>query len=241
MCDTGTALATGAEALELARRVGDYSRCSVITGNLASIHLVRGEYHRAIERAAESLKLLSESPIQPFLLSTFTTMAFAHALLSEQKASEEAFAEGARWTGGVPRWRIRLQYALEAAEFELMKGNLSAALSRFQEAEALHPDVLVPFESHYQPLRMLWLWHARNARDAMAFIKEQVQDLQDRIPLTFLTAATGMAWLELATGGPQSAKSRAAMVDPRWDSIPGRRALLEAEGFVVPVPILGKE
>ena len=241
MCDTGAALTTGCEALELAKRVGDYSRCSLITGNLASIHLVRGEYHRAIERAAESLKLASESLIQPFLLSTFTTMAFAHALLGDRKASEESFAEGSRWTGGVPRWRIRLQYALEAAEFELMKGNLSAALSHFQDAEALRPDVLVPFESHYQPLRMLWLWHARDAGEAMTFIRAHVRELQSRIPLTFLTAATGMAWLEMATGGPQSAESRSAMVDPRWDSIPGRRALLGAEGFVVPVPTLGKE
>jgi len=241
MCDTGAALATGCDALEMAKRVGDYSRCSVITGNLASIHLVRGEYHEAIARADESLKLALESLIQPFLLSTFTTKAFAHALLGDHKASEESFAEGARWAGGVPRWRIRLQYALEAAEFELMKGNLSAALGRFQDAEALHPDVLVPFESHYQPLRMLWLWHARDAGEAMTFIREQVQDLQDRIPLTFLTAATGLAWLELATGGPQSAESAAAMVDPRWGAIPGRRALLGAEGFVISAMALRKD
>jgi tetratricopeptide (TPR) repeat protein len=233
MCDTGGAIGTGQQALEMARRVGDYSRCSVITGNLSSIHLVRGEYERAIALGAESLRLASESHIQPFLLSTYTTMAFAHAILGEHKKSEDSFAAGAKWTGGVPRWRIMLQYALEAAEFELMKGNLSAALGHYQEAEALHPGDLVPFESHYQPLRMLWLWHARNAGDAMDFIRDQVAQLQDRVPLTYLTAATGMAWLELATGREQSPESKAAMVDHRWTAIVGRRALLEAEGFVV--------
>jgi tetratricopeptide (TPR) repeat protein len=233
MCDTASALARGYEALEVAKRVGDYSRCSVITGNLSSIHFVRAEYRDAVERGTESLKLAAESMIQPFLLSTYNTMAFAYAMLGEHKASEENFAAGSRWTGGVPRWRIRLQYALEAAEFELMKRNLSAALGRFQEAEALRPDVLVPFESHYQPLRMLWLWHARNVEDAMRFIRQQVDNLRHRIPLTFLTAAAGMAWLESVTGAQPSDDSTEAMSDPRWEAIPGRRALLEAEGFVV--------
>ncbi len=233
-CETDAALVTGHAALDLARRIGDDSRASVITGNLASIHLTRGEYREATVIGEESLRLASASRVQPFLLATYTTLAFAHAMLGNHKAADDLFALGANWVHGSGRWRIRLQYALEAAEYDLIKGNLSEALAHFQDAEALQRDELIPFESHYQPLRMLWLYHAGDHENAQRYIENETGRFQARVPFTYLTAAAGRAWLEKVRFGKPSPDMEAAMSDPRWDSIGGRRALLEAEGFTFP-------
>jgi hypothetical protein len=155
-------------------------------------------------------------------------------MLGNHKVADELFAQGTKWIGEGARWRIRLQYALEAAEYELIRGNLRQALKHFEDAENLMRDELVPLESHYQPLKTLWLYHAGDHDNALSYVVAETTRLKTRVPFTYLTAAAARAWLEGTRFGGLSSDAADAMRDHRWESIAGRKALLEAQGFALP-------
>jgi hypothetical protein len=80
-------------------------------------------------------------------------------------------------------------------------------------------------------MEMLWIAHTRGTKPALAYINEMVEIMRDRASLTFLTAASGRAALERCAYGAIGAESIALLDDVRWAQIPGRRALLQAEGL----------
>jgi hypothetical protein len=164
---------------------------------------------------------------------------FASTLLDRRREAERWFEEANAWVRSGRSWRLRLLFLVEVAEWELARGNLGTALNFFRAAqtEADQRSDLIPLETHYHVIEMLWISHARGDRDALAYIGEKVEMLRSRAALTYLTAACGRATLELAVLGEISAESAELMRDTRWQQIPGRRALLQAEGLYPSQPI----
>jgi DNA-binding SARP family transcriptional activator/tetratricopeptide (TPR) repeat protein len=232
-CETRNALATALRALELTRRVGDESRSSLTLGNIAAIQLLRGHYDEALASGTESIELAAGGIVQPFLLSSYLTAMFASTLLGRRREAEAWFEEANKWVRSGRSWRLRLLFLIEVAEWELARGNLSTALKYFQAAQAAagQQSDLIPFETHYHVMEMLWMSHEKGARYALLHINEKLAMLRNRAPLTFLTAACARATLEVSVDGVVSRESAELLSDSRWRDIPGRRALLQAEGL----------
>jgi tetratricopeptide (TPR) repeat protein len=174
-CETRSALTIAQQALELARRVGDESRSSLLLGNIAAIHLLLGHYDDSLVFGAKSIELARNGVVQPFLLSTYLTLMFASTLLDRRREAEGWFEEANKWVRAGRSWRLRLLFLIEVAEWELARGNLGTALNFFRAAqtEADQRSDLIPLETHYHVIEMLWISHARSEKDALSYIAER--------------------------------------------------------------------
>ena len=223
-------------ALELARKVGDESRASIIAANLCLIHTTRGEYDDAIRFGLLSTTLGARgSTNNPILLFAYINLTDAYALAGNQAEAVQSLEAAKGWLTSERRWRVRFAFLLAAAAFALMQGNTGLALDLIAQVETLARGKEQAFTvpGPYWKLKFYRAAHLGGAQDALASATRLAETLRVKCPFYYLDVLSAKAWLERQTLGHQTAQTDAELGIFEALQVPGKRALLTAQGFLV--------
>jgi DNA-binding SARP family transcriptional activator/predicted ATPase len=226
-------------ALELARRVGDDARASMINANLCTIELSLGDYDEAVRYGQMSVKLaLATSQSNPFLVINHTALADAYVLTGREDKAVDCVDTAAAHLGSEHRWRIRCAFLAERAAFALIQHNLHLALDLIAQLEGLargREDAL-PLPGSYWKLKLFRKAHFGKAEEALAQARTLAEVLRAKCPFYYLHLLATKAWLEGRVLGRYSDETQAELAMFETLESPGIKALLTAQGFLTPVP-----
>lgn len=222
-------------ALSLAKRIGNDSRASIITGNIVALLLLQGRYAEAILVGKNSIELGNKSLSQPFLSSAYMNLAEAHALLGEIDQAIACRDAADSWLRQERSWRSRIEFYTESASLELIMGNLSSCLDLTRSAERLAEgrERAVPPQSSLEMLRTLRLAHEVGNEEALNHVQGIVKRFEKRMPIEYLNALSVKAWLERRMGGEQSVDTIEGLKLFDALRIPGQKRLMQALGFLL--------
>src|SRR5438093_746323 len=126
LCELREARQAYAKALELAIRIGDDSRASIIGANLCCASLFQGDYQRAIEHGERSVALGLRSFRQPHLFTAYANLAEAYLLAGLADKALERLETARVWVSRHPTWRAHILFLLESACFALILRNVGS-------------------------------------------------------------------------------------------------------------------
>jgi DNA-binding SARP family transcriptional activator len=222
-------------ALDVARKAGDESRASIIASNLCLIHTSRGEYDEAIRFGLLSTALGARgSTNNPILLFAYINLTDAYALAGNQDDAVRSLDAGRGWLTSERRWRVRFAFLLSAAAFALMQGNTGLALDLIAQVETLARGKEHAFTvpGPYWKLKFYRAAHLGGAESALASASSVAQSLRLKCPFYYLDVLAAKAWLERQVLGRQTEETNAELLIFTTLEVPGKKALLAAQGFL---------
>jgi len=227
-------------AFELSKKVGDDARMSVMASNLCVIQTARGLYDDAI-RWGELSVTLGESSASSVLAMTYTNLADAYVLVGRGAEALELMNRARRWLVPKRRWKFHCAFLVVSAAFELIRGNTSLALDLAGEMESIARDreEAVPIHGGYWKLRILRSAHIGTQEETERFVRTGTELCQTRCPIQYLDVLGAKSWLENRTLGRNTPETIRELHLFEKYGAPGRRALLTAQGFLLPSPSLG--
>src|SRR5206468_3141257 len=122
-------------AFNLARKVGDDARVSLIASNLCTVYMNWGNYDEAIRYGQMSVKY-GEASSSSGLLVSYTNLIDPYMLQGREDSALEYLERARRWLGPQRRWKLRHTFLAEAASFALMRHNVALALDFITQMEA---------------------------------------------------------------------------------------------------------
>jgi tetratricopeptide (TPR) repeat protein len=222
-------------AFECAKRVGDDGRMSVLASNICVLQTARGEYDNAIEWGELSVSL-GESSHSSALQMTYTNLVDPYVLTGRESEAVDLMQRARDWLVPRRRWKFHCGFLVVSAAFELIRNNISLALSLIRDLEEVARDreEAVPIQGAYWKLRIFKTAHMESLSEAERMAEIATARLRDRCPMQYLDILAAKAWLETKTLGRQTAATTAELhVFESFGAI-GRRALLTAQGFLPP-------
>jgi tetratricopeptide (TPR) repeat protein len=226
-------------ALELARRVGDDARASMITANLCTVEFSRGHYDEAVRYGEMSVKLaLATSRSNPFLVVNHTALADAYVLTAREDKALQCIETAAAYLGSERRWKIRCAFLEERAAFALIQRNLHYALDLIAQVEALARgrEEAVPGAGSYWKLKLFKEAHFGKGAEALAQASTLAEVFRAKCPFYHLHLLAVKAWLEVRLLGRYTDRTQVDLEMFEKFESPGIRALLTAQGFLTPAP-----
>jgi DNA-binding SARP family transcriptional activator/tetratricopeptide (TPR) repeat protein len=219
--------------LELALRIGDDFRASLITGNLATLLVSTGDYPGAVQFGERSIALASHAPTQPSLTGTLASLAEAYILSGSLTKGLECLEKLGEQARGQQSWSTRVAYYHQTACVALMMGNVELALDSIALAEDLArgKEWSVPAAGVFAMLRIFRAAHVSTPEVAFGLAIEAKEKFLGRHPLYSCMLLHATAWLETRILGHCSPETKAelrAFETPNWA---GQRALDAAQGF----------
>jgi DNA-binding SARP family transcriptional activator/tetratricopeptide (TPR) repeat protein len=226
-----------ATAFELSRKVGDEARMSVLASNICVLQVVRGQYEDAI-RWGEMSVALGESSASSVLSMTYTNLADAYLLVGRGNEALELVNRTRRWLVPKRRWKLHCGFLVTGAAFELIRGNTSLALGLIGEMEAIARDreEAVPIHGAYWKLRIFRSAHVGTQQETERLVRASTELLQKRCQIQYLDIVGAKSWLENRMLGKNTPETiRELGLFEEYGAL-GRRALLTAQGFLLPSP-----
>jgi DNA-binding SARP family transcriptional activator/tetratricopeptide (TPR) repeat protein len=219
--------------LELALKIGDDSRASLIAGNLSSLLVTMGDYSEAIKFAERSLALATHARSQPSLTVTFTSLAEAYVLTGRTNSALEYLARLGDWIKEQQSWSTSVAYYHQTACVALMMGNLELGIDLISRAEELArgKEWSVPGAGVFAKLRIFRTAHVSGHELAFAIAEQAEARFRGRHPLYHFLVANARAWLEKRVLGrltPDTELKLKAYDTPEWASL---AAVEAAQGF----------
>lgn len=221
-------------ALELAMRMGDDCRRSIVLCNLGASYVLEGDTESALAYCQRSLELGRRASAQPGLLRTWSNLASAYVVRRELNRARECFESWQRWMRDGRSWAARMEYLCDTASMELTLGNTSEALKAIASAEreSQGREDLVVNQGRLERLRVLLAFHTTGVETARHLAESNLERFQGRNLLAYLDALAAIAWVESRIGGDHS-HSRDALLQLLQDHrLHGKKVLLEVEGFI---------
>ena len=223
-------------ALDLARKVGDDARATVITSNLCMIHTSWGEYDEAIRYGEMSSRMGASGSINnPLLIISYTNLVDAYVLTGREDEAAKCLERARGFLNSERRWRIRCTFLVESAAIAIILGNLGLALDTIVQIEGLARgrEEAFPMPGPYWKLKFFRAAHLGAAEEALRSASLLGESFRTRCPFYYLDLLASKAWLERWIFGRQSDETEADLRIFEILQVPGRRALLVAQGFLV--------
>jgi len=235
LCHLAEAFDAFSTAFQLAKKVGDDSRASLLASNLCYVQITRGLYDEAAEYGKLGIAL-GEASSSSVLQMSYTNLVDAYVLLGQEDSAIECMERARQWLVPRRRWKFHCGFLIESAAFALIRGNTALALDLIAQVESLARDRedAVLMQGPYWKLRIFREAHLGHVRDAERLIEWNTRRFEKECPIHYLDIIGAKAWLEVRTLGqitPDTA--RQLTLFERFGAL-GRQALLTAQGFLMP-------
>src|SRR3989454_1042541 len=234
LCNFQGAAEAFLSALELANKIGDDSRASIITANLSCTALYQGAYPQAIQYGLRSLDLRARSFSHSNELAAYANLAEAYLLSGDDDEALKCWERAATRAARHLTWRTSIEFLLESATFALAQGNLPSALTQIESAEkeAWGRERIVSEPGMFEKLRAFRAAHVSSPESATAIAAKARTRFRGRHPLHYLDAIAVTAWLERHISGEYSPETEKELQLFTTFRASGKQALLEAQGFL---------
>lgn len=229
-------------ALELTRKVGDDSRLCTTAANLCGVLMNRGDYDGALNYGRLSVKF-GESCSSSYLLVAYTNLIDPYMLLGQEASATECLEKARRWIGPEHRWRLRLQFLVEAASLSLIQGNVGLAIDLITQLESVAQDreIAIPWAGSYWKLRAFKMAKLGRSDEAYSLVCSLGQRWRDRVVFSYLDMLAVKAWIERKNEGTLKPETTQELeIFTRLGAF-GKRDLLALQGFLEPTPSQKKE
>ncbi len=234
LCEFREALRHLRKGLEIAEQIGDDSRASRILSNLTLVFNTLGRYEEAIELGCRSVELGKRNINQPELVTAYANLGDAYLLTGDQERASDCLEHAKEWVATHNDWYMTVIFLFENASRALATGNVPLALSIKRDIDALTGTAQ---QLHIQgglsvKLDVLRALHEEGHEQARQLAVERKRFFSTRVPMYYLDALAVSAWLEhLSDGEYSSATVKELKAFETWGAR-GKRALLEAQGFL---------
>jgi tetratricopeptide (TPR) repeat protein len=229
------ALHSHSVAFNLAKRVGDDARVSIIAANLCTVHMNRGDYSEAVRYGQMSVRY-GEASSSSGLLISYTNLIDPYMLLRQPEAALECLERARKWLAPERRWKLRLTFFVEAASFALMRRNVGLALDLISQMENLargrEEAVLMP--GVYWKMRTFKMAQVGRSDEAYATISSQASSWRNRAIFHYLDILAAKSWIEMRETGGLSAETRHDLGLFEELGLRGRKELMTLQGFLMP-------
>jgi tetratricopeptide (TPR) repeat protein len=228
------ALEACTKAIQLASKVGDDSRMSLINNAMCAAEGVRGDFAKAIQYALESIALGRRALNQPSLVTAYLNLAELYALTGDTEKETGAFDSAEALLSKGQTWWTRVDFALHSASSALIHGNISLALEYVAEAEKLASgrECAAQDAGVLQKFRAFRSFHERGPEEALSIAHEAMGWFRGRNHLYYYTALVVSAWTERKMVGDYLSETAQELQSFDHRPIRGRKALFVAQGFL---------
>jgi DNA-binding SARP family transcriptional activator/tetratricopeptide (TPR) repeat protein len=229
-------------ALELTRRVGDDGRLCTIAANLCTTLMNRGDYDEAIRYGRMSVEC-GESSANSTLVISYTNLIDPYMLLGKQSEAVDCLEKATKWMGPERRWKLRLQFLIEAASFALVQRNMALAIDLIEQIERLahNRETAVAMPGAYWKLKLFrraTLGHWQEAYDAASLL---VQRWRTSYTFPYLDLIALKAWMERTKSGAVEGETNEQLQAFSRLGAKGKRQLLVLQGFLEPSDAADRE
>jgi DNA-binding SARP family transcriptional activator/tetratricopeptide (TPR) repeat protein len=224
-------------ALDLARRIGDDARASIIAANLCGVEGASGEYVEAIRYGQMSVAWAgTSSGSNPILGLNPSIRADWYALTGCEDKALQCLETAEALVGPKPRWRVRCAILTARAVFALLQGNVQLALDLTGQLEALARgrENAFPLPGSLWKLKLFRAAHLGSAEEALALASGVATARLANCPYYHLDVLAVRAWLERRILGRHTDETEGALSIFENLQLTGKRALLVAQGFLSP-------
>jgi hypothetical protein len=234
LCEFGPAEAGYLAGLELAQRMGDDSRVSIIASNLSGLRCIKGDYAGAIEFGRYSVEAASRGGSQPRIIASYTNIAEVYMLTGEISKAFECIESARRLVEVEPSWRARVGFATESANLALLAGDVLVALEAIGAMEKLTwgRERAAPELGQVERLRVFKAGHLKGAAAACVMAQQAKEKFRNRNLLYYLDALSAYAWAERRAHGGLSDETQSELELFDLPELAGRRAALIGQGFL---------
>jgi DNA-binding SARP family transcriptional activator len=222
------------KAFELANRLGDDSRASIIITAIGATELIQGDFDCGLAHTLQAIELAKKALNQPEIMTVYLNLAEIHALRKEPDLSTKAFAAANILLERPQTWAARVTFALEGASLALMGGNTRLALEYVGEAERLAQgnDRAAHDASALLKFRVLRITHEHGPDRALAVAEEAKSWFRGRHQLYYYNVLAASAWAERLAKGRYSPETTRELEAFEKLPIQGKKAMLLAQGFL---------
>jgi tetratricopeptide (TPR) repeat protein len=234
LCEFGPAEAAYLAGLDLAQKMGDDSRSSIIASNLAGLRCIRGDYAGSIEVGRYSVEAASRGKSQPRVLLSYTNLAEAYMLSGETAKGIECIESAARLVGGERSWSARVSFLADSANMALYTGDVPHALNSIgaMEKVAWGRERAVPDFGLVGRLRTLRMGYTKDAVSACAMAEQMKERFRNCHLMFYLDALSAHAWAERRAHGRFNDQTQSELELFDMPELAGKKAALIAQGFI---------
>ena len=220
-------------ALELARKVGDDARMSIIAASLCTMFMYVGNYQEAIRYGEMSLRY-GEASSSSTLLIGYVNLMDPYLLTGQEGKALECLERARNWLVPERRWKLRCTFLLETASFAVIQGNTGLALDLIAQLEIIargREDAL-PMPGPFWKFMAFRMAHLGQSDEAHDLVRSLALRWRDTYVLHYLDMVATEAWLETRQSGQisQETVNQLAIFDQVGSK--GKRALLALQGFL---------
>jgi DNA-binding SARP family transcriptional activator/tetratricopeptide (TPR) repeat protein len=227
------AFAAYIRALDLARKVGDDARISIIAANVCTVLMHRGEYQESIRYGQLGVRF-GEASSSSTLLIPYINLIDPYVLTGQEGRALECLEKARNWLVPERRWKLRFTFFVETAAFALIQRNIGLALDLIAQLEAIargREDAL-PMPGSYWKLIAFRKAHLGQADEAYALARSLANRWKETYVLHYLDMVATIAWLECRENGhiTEQTKSELGVFDILGST--GKKSLLTLQGFL---------
>jgi len=234
LCEFAAARDAYLAGLEVAQRVGDDSRASIISANLCTVLATLGDYPSAVQFGLESVRFGDRALNQPNLWTPFTCLAEAYMLAGDRAAAMESLERARRLVNLGLKWSATVQFSCQVASIALLAGDLEWALSLIRAAEeaACDKERIVPNPGLFEKLRIFRAAHVSGPTEALALVEPGKAKFRGRDPYAYLNVLSTAAWIEKRAFGGYTTETARELEVFKTSALAGCRAIETAQGFL---------
>jgi DNA-binding SARP family transcriptional activator/tetratricopeptide (TPR) repeat protein len=235
VCRTADARKEFERALALSMQIGDDSRASIVSSNLAMVENTRGQFESALAYGRKGLEYAKTAVNQPVLTGVYLVLMESCAMLGRVDEAKQLMDLASDSLAGAPTMS-RLDFSLETAGFALTLGNVRLALDLIEEAEhAVRGQELVLHDvGMFERLRAFRAAHTAGVDAARGIIDAAINRFRHTHPLYYINVLPAKAWLERRTQGRQSVETEEGLNRLADYDLQGKKAIWLAQGFLAP-------
>jgi hypothetical protein len=202
--------------------------------NLCIVEGSLGDYDEAIRYGQMSGRWASTCPRTPVLGGTHTNLADVYILTGREDKALQCLEASEASLGPRSRWRDRCAIVTCRAVLALVQGNLNLALDLIGQVETLARgrEDAFPLPGPMWKLKLFRSAHLGSASEALASASSVGAVFRTKCPFHYLDVLAVKAWLERRVLGRQTEDTESELHRFRNLQVPGKMALLTAQGFL---------
>ena len=195
LCEFGPAEAAYQAALDLAKKMGDDSRLSIIASNLCSLRCIEGDYAGSIQFGRYSVQAASRGTSQPRVLASYTNLAEAYMLSGDKSRGADCIEAATRLVGKERSWSARVSFLSDTANLALLAGNVQHALDTIGALERITwgRERAVPDLGLVERLRIFKMGYTKGAASACVMAEQAKDKFRNRNLMFYLDALSAHA------------------------------------------------
>ena len=234
LCEFNAAEAAYLSALDLAKRMGDDSRVSIIASNLCSLRCIEGDYAGSIEFGRYSVRAAARSTSQPRVFASYTNLAEAYMLNGDKAKAADCVESARQLVGMEASWSARVSFLADTASLALLAGNVTHALDTIGEMELVTwgRERAVPDFGLVERLRIFRMGYTKGAASACVAAEQAKEKFRNRNLMFYLDALSAHAWVEMRARGCLSRQTEIELEMLDMPELAGKKATLLGQGFL---------